>query len=165
MPAVSKDNTNTVSQNAKEKRRSKFLFPGKYFLFALLFAAQAGLAYFLVDKYYDVIYEHTLGNISEEKVTLKIDEIIANPTNTNAQRFLVVEIGLELSSNRDIELIQRHEMQIRDRINEVLSSKQVNELIRYDGRQELRRELAGEINRVIGTHSVRNLYFTKYVMQ
>ena len=165
MPAVSKDNTNTVEQNAKVKRRPKFLFPGKYFLFALLFVAQAGLAYFLMDEYYDDIYAHTLGNISGEKVTYTIEEIIANPTNTNAQRFLVVEIGLELSNNRDIERIERYKMEIRDRINEVLSSKQVSELIRYDGRQELRRELAEEINRVTGSHSVRNLYFTKYVMQ
>lgn len=181
MPAFSNDNQSDPEKNeaveekneehqvqenqAGEEQRSKFLIAGKYFLLLVLVFSLGGSAYFLVDKYYEEIYELTVGRSSDDTVTYVINEIIANPAGTNASRFLVVEIGLVLASSSDAELVDGNIMQIKDRINEVLSTKPVDELVRPEGRSELRVELAEEINQAIGVRSVRNLYFIRYVIQ
>jgi len=167
MPAFSKEEEKPVpaATETAEKESSNFLQKGKYFLLVLLFLPIAAGAYFLVDNYYEDMYALTLGRTSDSTVTYVIDEIIANPAGNNASRFLVVEIGLVLSSKQDAELVDQHLMQIQDRINEVLSTKTVNELIRPEGRNDLRVEIAEEINQAIGVRSVRNLYFIKYVIQ
>ncbi len=166
-PAVEQENgekQNGENENGN-KQSSKFLIAGKYFLLVVLVLPLVGAAYFLVDKFYEDIYGVTLGRPSDNTVTYVIDEIIANPAGTNASRFMVVEIGLVLSSRREADLVDENLMQIKDRINEVLSTKTVNELIHTEGRNELRVELAEEINQAIGVRSVRNLYFIKYVIQ
>lgn len=166
MPAFSKDDNNKPAENeVGVKERSNFLQMGKYFLLLLLLLLMAGGAYLLVDLFYEDIYAVTIGRTSDSTVTYVIDEIIANPAGNNASRFLVVEIGLVLSSSEDAGLVEENLMHIKDRINEVLSTKEVNELIRPEGRNELRVEIAEEINDAIGVRSVRNLYFIKYVMQ
>jgi flagellar basal body-associated protein FliL len=176
MPAFSKENQPepekkdaAVQENGEiqngESRSPIFRSAGKYFLLVILVLPLAGGAYFLVDKFYEDIYGATLGRTSDNTVTYVIDEIIANPAGTNASRFLVVEIGLVLANRKDADLVDKHLMQIKDRINEVLSTKSVNELIHTEGRNDLRVELAEEINHAIGVRSVRNLYFIKYVIQ
>jgi len=56
-------------------------------------------------------------------------------------------------------------MKVKQELIEALSSRTVGQLTQVSDRQEIRRELSGVINSSIGVRSVRNLYFTKYVMQ
>ncbi len=166
MPAFSKDKSEGPGTTpVQEQQSSKFLPKGKYFLLFILLIGQVVGAYVIVDEYYQDVYVFVFGSMPDYSETYAIDEIIVNPSGSNAQRFLVVEIGMELSHGDHVILVDRNIMKIRDRLNEVLSSRTVNELIRYKERENLRVELAEEINEIIGVRSVRNLYFTKYVMQ
>ncbi|MEX0680476.1 MAG: flagellar basal body-associated FliL family protein [Balneolales bacterium] len=144
---------------------SKFLQRGKYFLFGILVLGQLVGAYIFIDNYYQDMYMWVFGSLPDHSVTYKMDEIIANPKGSNAQRFLLIEIGMELHHSDHVELVDRNLMKIRDRANMIISSRTFDELLRFDERERLRNELAEEVNNAIGVRSVRNLYFIKYVMQ
>ncbi|MDI6402799.1 flagellar basal body-associated FliL family protein, partial [Balneolaceae bacterium ANBcel3] len=154
-----------VTTAEEEVQSSKFLPKGKYFLLVILILSQAVGAYVVIDEHYKDIYIFIFGSLPDHSTTFLMEEIIANPAGTNAQRFLVVQIGIELSHIDHVVLMEDNMMKIKDRFNEVLSSRTVPELVQFEERDRLRRELAKEVNEAIGVRSVRNLYFTKYVMQ
>jgi flagellar FliL protein len=149
----------------KKSSGSKFLPFGKYFLILLVLASQAILAYQIVDKNYEKVYEVVDNLTAPKEGSYLFEELIVNPSGTNGQRFLVVEISLELYDETHIKLIEAEKEQIKHNMLEVLSSRTVSQLARLSEREKLRSELATVTNQAIGKRSVRNLYYTKYVMQ
>lgn len=156
-----------VKKKKKKKKagRSKFLPFGKYFLILVVLASQGILAYQIVDKNYGKVYEMVDEITAPEEGSYLLEELIVNPSGTNGQRFLVVEISLELYDETHVKLIEAEKEQIKHNMLEVLSSRTVTELSKISVREQLRSELAAVTNEAIGKRSVRNLYYTKYVMQ
>lgn len=144
---------------------AKFLSYGKYFLVVLVLAIQILLAYTIVDKNYEEIYGMLNISNTENVVEYQFEELIVNPAGTNGQRFLVVEIALELSDAEHQSLIDKHKQEIVHNMLAALSTRTINQLIQLEEREVLRNELKEIINSVIGERSVRNLYYTKYIMQ
>src|SRR6056297_3010197 len=153
------------TKKKKKKAGSKFLPYGKYFLILLVLASQGILAYQIVDKNYGKVFEVVDKLTAPEEGSYKLEELIVNPSGSNGQRFLVVEISLELYNAAHIELIEKEKQRIKHNMLEVLSSRTVNQLSQLSERKKLRSELATVTNQAIGKRSVRNLYYTKYVMQ
>ena len=153
------------SNKKKKSSGSKFLPYGKYFLILLVLASQAFLAYQIVDKNYGKVFEVVDKLTAPEEGSYLLEELIVNPSGSNGQRFLVVEISLELHDVTHIELIEKEKQRIRHEMLEVLSSRTVSQLSQISEREKLRSELAAVTNQAIGKRSVRNLYYTKYVMQ
>jgi flagellar FliL protein len=149
----------------KATNKPKFLVIGKYFLFVILFAGQALLAYTLVDRNYADAYEMLYGNTEDSFVTYQMEELVINPAQTNGQRYLLVEIGLELYTDEHISLLEKNKLKLKQDMIEALSARTIPQLTTSEGRDILREHLIRIINRSIGQPSVRNLYFTKYVMQ
>jgi flagellar FliL protein len=161
-----------MAEKKKEKKKkskkfngSKFLPLGKYFLILLVLASQAALAYQIVDKNYGDVYKVVDNLTAPEEGSYLMEELIVNPSESNGQRILVVEISLELYDAADSELIESHKQQIKHSMLEVLSSRTVQELAQISEREKLRIELSEVTNEAIEKRSVRNLYYTKYVMQ
>jgi|SRR6056297_1951273 len=144
---------------------SKFLKYGKYFLFLVLFSLQALIAYAIVDKNYSKIYNLLNTQSNDDFVVYKMDELIVNPAGSEGQRFLVVEISIELNNIEHVELIDHNLQKLKHNMNEALASRTVKDLLQFSEREKLRYELKYIVNREIGENSVRNLYYTKYVMQ
>jgi len=142
-----------------------FLAVGKYFLIVLIILSQALVAYKIVDSKYEDIYSYMNDFSEEETVIHQMEELIVNPAETNGQRFLVVEISIELPNESFIPRFEKNKQQIKHHMNESLSSRTVNQLVTFEERENLRRELAGIVDSTFGERSVRNLYYTKYVMQ
>ncbi len=153
--------------NSRKSRfeRLNFLAIGKYFLLLVIIAGMALAAYKIIDRNYEKIYLfiETIGE--GETVTYQMDELIVNPAGTQGKRFLVVELSVELPNESYIERFDKNKQEIRHHMNESLSARTVDQLITFEEREILRRELAGIIDRSLGEHSVRNLYYTRYVMQ
>lgn len=152
-------------ERGEEKKTSKFLPFGKYFLLLLVIAAQAFLAYTVVDENYAEVYSYLHSNDPEDFATYQMDELVVNPAGTNGKRYLMVEISLELANKDHIELLDNNKSKLKQDMIEVLSSRTIPQLTSREGREILRSDLIRVINTVIGVRSVRNLYFTKYVMQ
>lgn len=142
-----------------------FLSVGKYFLILLVIFGQVFLAYSIVDNNYEQIYLYLKNNASGDNVTYGLEELVVNPSGTNGQRFLVIEISLELTDKDHIEKIKQNEQKIKHNMIEAISARTVDQLINFEERELLRKELADITNNAIGIRSVRNLYYTRYVMQ
>lgn len=148
-----------------QKRGSIFLRNGKYFLFLLIFSLQATLAYVIIDKNYSSLYSIVNSFMKKDLIVHTLDELIVNPAGSQGQRYLVVQATLELSKTGDLELINLHSQRIKHYMNAAISTRSVDQLLDFDERENLRRELKSIVNREIGQNSVRNLYYTKYIMQ
>lgn len=156
------------SNKAKSKRKggaSKFLSIGKYFLVILFFVGQGYLAYAIVDKYYPEVYETMNAKSPDDFGTYEVGELVVNPANTNGKRYLLVEISVELDDKEHISKLDNNKMKLKQEVIETLSKRTIPELVKVEERDSLRYELIDVINSVIEVRSVRNLYFTKYVMQ
>ncbi|MEX2600507.1 MAG: flagellar basal body-associated FliL family protein [Balneolaceae bacterium] len=150
----------------KPKKGSKVQSVGKYFLIGIFVLAPMLLAYAIVDKNYEQIYTFTSSFLaSEEPVYFQIEELIVNPAETRGQRYLVVECNLELQHTDHIALVEQNIQRIKHDMMELLSSRTVQQLGEFEERERLRGELAEVVNQAIGLRSVRNLYYTRYVMQ
>ena len=163
--ADNKDEKKKKKKKGKKAGASKFLPFGKYFLILLVLASQAFLAYKIVDSNYGKVFEVVDDLTAPEEGSYMMEELIVNPSGSNGKRFLVVEISLELYDVTHTELIESKKQRIKHNMLEVLSSRTVQQLSELSEREKLRSELAAVTNRVIGKRSVRNLYYTKYVMQ
>ncbi len=155
-----------IYEATEEKARgSNFLRIGKYFLIVFVFTIQAFLAYIITDKNYASIFNFVNSFTKEEMVVYTMDELIVNPAGSQGQRYLVVQATIELSESNHIDLVNQHSQRIKHYMNASLSSRTVDQLLDFNERERLRVELKNIVNREIGEYSVRNLYYTKYVMQ
>lgn len=161
-----------MAENKKVKKKkmsgggkSKFLSIGKYFLVLLFFVGQSYLAYAIVDKYYPDIYKTMNTKSPDDFGIYAMDELVVNPANTNGKRYLMVEISLELDNKANFVKLDNNKVRLKQEVMEALSKYTIPELVKVDDRDKIRNELIDVINSVIEVRSVRNLYFTKYVMQ
>ncbi|REL38673.1 hypothetical protein DYD21_01615 [Rhodohalobacter sp. SW132] len=155
----------TGEAKSKKKSRSKFLPLGKYFLILLVLASQVVLAYQIVDHNYGNVYQLVDGLFAPTPGSYTMEELVVNPAGSNGQRFLVVQVNLELRDEKHAELIEKNIQKVKHGMIEVLSSRTVYQLNTFEEREILRSELAEVTNNAIGVHSVRNLYYIRYVMQ
>lgn len=149
----------------RKKKASKFLSIGKYFLILLFIAGQGYLAYAIVNKYYPDVYEKMNAEDPADYGIYEMEELVINPAKTQGKRYLLVEISLEIADKEHIPKLENEKMRLKQAMIEALSSRTVEELANVEARENLRTELIQIINSAIGVRSVRNLYFTKYIMQ
>jgi len=149
----------------KISKASKFRSIGKYFLILLVLGAQGIFAYKIVAKNYESIYSYIHNVIPKEPGEFQMDQIIVNPAKTNGQRYLLVQISLELVNKDDEALVKKNKSRIRNDLIKYLSSQTVSELQGIKGKENLRVKLIEIINGDLGKRSVCNLYYSKYVMQ
>jgi len=162
------DKESKKTKKTKKRRKdgkSKFLSIGKYFLVLLFLVGQGYLAYAIVDKYYPDFYYSMNAKSPDDIGIYELDELVVNPANTNGKRFLMVEISLEVDDKANFIKLDNNKVRLKQEIMEALSAHTIPELVKVEERDELRQELIDLINSIIEVRSVRNLYFTKYVMQ
>lgn len=155
----------SVKEKKKKSRQLIFRRFGKYFLILVLVLGQGYTAYSIVNKNFDEIYGYLQQLSPQETGQFELEKIIVNPANTNGQRYLLVQLSLELVSKEDQKLIEKNRSKIRNNLINYLSAKTVSQLEGIKDKEDLRLELAKVINKTIGSRSVRNLYYSKYVMQ
>jgi len=154
---------------AEEKKKiskvSNFRSIGKYFLIVLVVAGQGLLAYKIVAKNYYPIYSYVHSFIPKQPGEYKMDKIIVNPADTDGQRYFLVQMSLELANKDDEGFIKKNNAKIRNDLIRYLSSQTIPQLQGVESRENLRVKLVELINRDLGKRSVRNLYYSKYIMQ
>lgn len=163
--ATKKDIQKKKTTKKKRSVNPKFLLLGKIFLFITIITAQAVLAYKVVDWNYEDIYRSMNEKSPDDYGVYELESIVVNPADTYGKRYLMVEISLELSDKDHISLLEANNMKLKQELMDALSKRTVDQLVDTSLRPEIRDELSDIINEIIEVPSVRNLYFTKYVMQ
>ena len=88
-----------------------------------------------------------------------------NPTGTSGKRYLSTSLGLEVCSKEGVEKLNARDLQVRDLLISILSARTVTELTNPTERENMRREIRGRLNQMLGGEDLTAVYFVDYVMQ
>jgi len=94
-----------------------------------------------------------------------VKDLIVNPAGTNGTRFLLTTVGFEVSGPEAQKELEAREVQVRDVLNTILTSKGLDELVDVHQREALRGEIAEKINSLLKSGSLSSVYFSKFIIQ
>jgi flagellar FliL protein len=94
-----------------------------------------------------------------------LDPFTVNLKSSGATRYLKCTINLEIDSPETQPELDKLKPAIRDIIIRILSSKTVPEISTAKGKEKLKEEIKKNINSILGTGEIRNVYFTAFVIQ
>lgn len=111
--------------------------------------------------------EHEAAPEGKDEATqvLVIKDLIINPAGTNGTRFLLTTVGLEVPSVEIKTELEQKEIQTRDILNSVLTSKGLDELTIPEFKESLRKEILEKLNANLKTGKIKNVYFSKFIIQ
>jgi len=96
-------------------------------------------------------------------------DIITNyVSETNKIGFISVAVEFMLADNDSLDVIEKHEPLIRDKIISVLGQQSPQHLRSLTGREEVRKQIQNEVNSLLiqesGQGVIENLLFTKFLL-
>lgn len=100
-----------------------------------------------------------------ETVNFALDAFIVNLNTPTRTGFLRASMQLELANAVLAEKAKAKTAHLRDAIVTVLSNKTPDELMSVEGKQQCKDEIILIAEQALGENSVKNVYFTDFVMQ
>jgi flagellar FliL protein len=94
-----------------------------------------------------------------------VSNLLVNPTGTGGTRYLSASVGLQVTSPVSLEKLRLRDLQVRDLLILVLSSRTVEELTDSRSREQMRKEILGRLNQLLGGDQLSAVYFVDYVLQ
>lgn len=95
----------------------------------------------------------------------EMEGFVVNLARSSRTRYLKTTIQLELEDKSLVEKVEKRQPQIRDALIILLSNQSVEGLENMEGKYELKRQVVARLNNLLGENSVRNVYFTEFVIQ
>jgi flagellar FliL protein len=108
---------------------------------------------------------HGEASVPEQTQVMVIKDIIVNPAGTNGTRFLLTTVGLEIPSPELKLELEGKEVQTRDILNTILTSKGLEELTTPQFKELLRKEILEKLNSTLTKGKIKNIYFSKFIIQ
>jgi len=88
---------------------------------------------------------HEAKNESGEQNIHVVKDVIVNPAGTNGTRFLLTTIGFEVTTGEGRRELESKDVQVRDMLNSILTSKDLTTLVNADEREPLRQEISQKV--------------------
>ena len=172
------------AENAKkEETKDKKGLNLKVFIIGIpLFVVQLVLVYFITANFLvktssNDLHASEKADSSAEKESVEnetetpstyliynLNDLIINPAGTNGQRLLLLSLGFGVADEENMNVLKENEIVIKDLILSSLSKKTLSQLSRVDIKDSLKIELAKGINSSLPKAKVKNIYFSKYVL-
>jgi flagellar FliL protein len=141
-----------------------------------VFVLQLVVIYFVVAKFIMPASPHQesekVNEATEKEKTETVEQhifvikdLIINPAGTNGTRFLLTTIGFEVSTAEAAKELETREIQLRDILNTILTSKGLDDLANAQQREELRTEIAAKARELVRNTELKNVYFSKFIIQ
>ncbi len=102
------------------------------------------------------------------------DTTVVNVSGTQGSRYLKVVVAIELEvdenepgsrlSKLQDELVAR-KMQLKDKMNSILSSKVMEQIVNLKERKKIKRDIKDEFNTFLINGKVKNVFFSDFVVQ
>ncbi|MCK5076314.1 MAG: flagellar basal body-associated FliL family protein [Calditrichia bacterium] len=96
---------------------------------------------------------------------LAVDDIIVNPSGTDGERLIVLNISFELWEDGLLEECIKREPLIRDIAIGLISGLPVDSLDGAANKIKLKNALATELKRVLPKDAIKRIYFTSFIIQ
>lgn len=104
----------------------------------------------------------------EEVVETKcfnVDDLVINPAGTNGQRVIMVSVALEVKSDEEVKTLEERKALVQDIVNNSISNKTIETLTQTGYKDSLKTELKKAFKSRLPKTPVRDVYFTKYIIQ
>jgi flagellar FliL protein len=140
-------------------------------------AISAGLAILTVGGYIapkieeDRLSQQVQKSKTDEAVYLenltffRLDPMIVNPAGSNGERYLKATISLEMTNPGIRAELGKRVPQIKNQINNILSSKSISQLQTNEDKEKLRRDILDRVNGMLVTGRITNVYLEEFVYQ
>jgi len=164
----------------EEKKEKKGLNLKVIFIGLPLFIVQLVLVYFITVTFFVKSAPDTSNNKSDSDTAnveetediedhsgqkiFKVEDLIINPAGTSGQRLLLLSVGFGVASDQENKLLEENEVIIKDMIINIVSQKSLGTLSKVELKDSLKVELAQNINRTYPKVKVKNVYFSKYLI-
>ena len=134
----------------------------------VIFLVAMGASYFLMRSLITPLMpkaETTSTKQSLEAATLiTVPEFTTNISDAAGNRYLKVEVSVELGDKKNSESAKTYMPIIRDSILTILSSKTVADLD-VRNRDNIKKEIQTDLNKKLGKDYIKSIYFTNFIMQ
>jgi len=148
-------------ERAAPARSKKLLGFG---ILAGLLAAALGVAFFVWKGLPDISQPEAEAVPVEIVTAVSMDPFVVNLLDTEGIRYLKIKLDLDVCGI-DKETLDKHNPKIRDSLIVLLSSKRYDEIASIEGKLRLREEIEYRLTQILGKQSVRQVYFTDFVVQ
>jgi flagellar basal body-associated protein FliL len=74
-------------------------------------------------------------------------------------------VGFEVSSSEARKELEAKDVQLRDMLNTILTSKDLVTLSMVEQREPLRKEIASKVAAMLQRGTLNNVYFSKFIIQ
>jgi len=101
----------------------------------------------------------------EASIVYSMGAIIVNLADQGVQRYLKVQVAVELDNPKLEEEIKKREPQIKDIVISVLSSKTVSDINTPQGKIALKQEIIKRANMVLTEGEITELFFSEFIIQ
>jgi len=100
-----------------------------------------------------------------ESAIYEMDTFMVNLADAGGKRFLKSVIKLRVSSLEVAEECKERNIEIRDLVLMLLSSKESMEVVSTEDKLDLKKQILESLNRVLRKGQVQNVYFTDFLVQ
>jgi len=97
--------------------------------------------------------------------TKKLETFIVNLADKDGTRYLRISMDLELETKETAQVVDKRLPKIRDAILMILPTKKYEDIGTVEGKSSLRNEMLTKINELMVPESIKNIYFTEFVVQ
>jgi flagellar FliL protein len=109
--------------------------------------------------------ESTTYEKEADGLIFSVDDMIVNPAQTNGKMLLLASLGLAVESEESKKALEEKQVVVKDAILGVLSSKNVTQLSSTTYRDTLKIEIIKKLSAQMPGSKVRNIYFSKFIIQ
>ncbi len=155
-------------KNAKKKKKGS---PLKLIIFILLpLIILGGGGYFAYVKFFSSSPESKKKGVIKKEVKKEeaghiysLKTFVVNLA--GERRYLKTTISLELDSEKAVEEVEKKLPRIRDNILMILGNESFKTISTLQGKDNLRKRIAGKLNSFLAGGKIRNVYFTEFIIQ
>lgn len=112
----------------------------------------------------EAVAEAGTETVPDERL-LRLDPFLVNLAGEGEPRYLRVRIALDVEDAASRRLLADHEAQVRDAVIALLSTRDWEDVTRFEGRALLKHDLRERLDGVVSGAGVRDVLFTEFVAQ
>ncbi len=101
----------------------------------------------------------------EKLVIFDWEPLLVNLADPGGKRYLKLNMKVELTNEKALEELKNRSFQLKDAMLMLLSGKEFEDISTASGKQALKQETIAQVNKLLKTGQVKEIYFTDFIVQ
>lgn len=101
----------------------------------------------------------------EKLVIYDWEPLLVNLADPGGKRYLKLNMKVELTNEKALEELKNRSFQLKDAMLMLLSGKEFEDISTASGKQALKQETIAQVNKLLKTGQVKEIYFTDFIVQ